>query len=97
MSGIYIPNMKLPKEKDALIIMSDGFVYVREPDNYQTYMLQNSGIKAVTIRNHGRLIDVDSKTFPTAHRNESNDYMKGWNACLRSIKGQQTIVPSDNS
>ena len=44
---------------------------------------------------HGRMIDADSKTFPTLHGNPSNDYMKGWNACLRSVQQQPTIITAD--
>lgn len=47
------------------------------------------------VQPHGRLIDGDSKTFPTLHRNPSNDYMKGWNACLRSVQQQPVIIPED--
>lgn len=49
---------------------------------------------AEQVQSHGKLIDADSKTFPTLHRNPSNDYMKGWNACLRSVQQQPTIIPA---
>lgn len=49
----------------------------------------------VPVPPYGRLIDADSKTFPTLHRNPSNDYMKGWNACLRSVQQQPTIIPAE--
>ena len=48
----------------------------------------------VPVPEHGRLIDADRKTFPTPHRSPSNDYMKGWNACLRSVQQQPTIIPA---
>lgn len=48
----------------------------------------------IQLQPHGRLIDADSKTFPTPHRNPSNDYTKGWNACLRSVQLQSTIIPA---
>ena len=35
-----------------------------------------------------RYIDVDRSSFPTPHRQELNDYMKGWNACLKSVLQQ---------
>jgi hypothetical protein len=48
----------------------------------------------IPVPEHGRLVDADSETFPTPHRNPSNDYMKGWNACLRSVQQQPTIIPA---
>lgn len=44
---------------------------------------------------HGKLIDADKNTFPTPHRNPSNDYMKGWNACLHSVQQQPTVIPAE--
>ena len=43
---------------------------------------------------HGRIIDTGSWTFPTLYRNPSNDYMYGWNACLKSVHQQPTIIPA---
>ena len=37
-----------------------------------------------------RYIDADRYSFPTLHRKELNDYMKGWNACLKSVLQQPT-------
>ena len=37
-----------------------------------------------------RYIDVDRHSFPTLHQKELNDYMKGWNACLKSVLQQPT-------
>ena len=53
------------------------------------------GGEAVPVPPHGRCIDANSKTFPTPHRNPSNKYMKGWNACLRSVQQQPTIIPAE--
>ena len=35
-------------------------------------------------------IDVERYSFPTLHQKELNDYMKGWNACLKSVLQQPT-------
>jgi len=69
-------------------IWNDGTVEARIGPKETEY-------KAVPVPPHGRLIDADSKTFPTLHRNPSNDYMKGWNSCLRSVQQQPTIIPKD--
>lgn len=99
MSGIYIPGMAMPAEQTYVLIIaiqSDGRVFpVRidaegNPMIFQNEEMQN---RAIPVPPHGRLIDADSKTFPTLHRNPSNDYMKGWNACLRSVQQQPTIIP----
>lgn len=37
-----------------------------------------------------RYIDVNRYSFPTLHQKELNDYMKGWNACLKSVLQQPT-------
>ena len=38
----------------------------------------------------GRYIDIERNSFPTFHQKELNDYMKGWNACLKSVLQQPT-------
>lgn len=35
-----------------------------------------------------RYIDIERDSFPTFHQKELNDYMKGWNACLKSVLQQ---------
>lgn len=37
-----------------------------------------------------RYIDVERYSFPTLHQKEANDYMKGWNTCLKSVLQQPT-------
>ena len=37
-----------------------------------------------------RYIDTERYSFPTLHQKELNDYMKGWNACLKSVLQQPT-------
>ena len=37
-----------------------------------------------------RYIDAEGKTFPTSHRKILNDYMNGWNTCLKSVLQQPT-------
>lgn len=86
----YIKAVEMPKEHPLYITLRpDGSVHVW--DSYgESYVTQ-----AIPVPNHGGLIDADSKTFPTFHRKELNDYMKGWNACLRSVQQQPIIIPSD--
>ena len=83
--SILIKGLEMPKDgcHHLVYIYADGTV------------LSGREHKAVPVPSHGRLIDADSKTFPTPHRNPSNDYMKGWNACLRSVQQQPTIIPAE--
>ena len=37
-----------------------------------------------------RYIEAERDSFPTLHQKELNDYMKGWNACLKSVLQQPT-------
>lgn len=37
-----------------------------------------------------KYIDVERYSFPTLHQKEVNDYMKGWNTCLKSVLQQPT-------
>lgn len=90
--GIYIKGMEMPKNCDALLhIHKDGkaVLYPFDGEN------QPTEYQALSVPKHGRLIDADAPTFPTPHRKESNDYMKGWNACLRSVTQQPTIFPAE--
>lgn len=45
--GIYIPDLNIPIGENELVVCSDKQVYIREPDNYQSYSMRNSGVKAV--------------------------------------------------
>lgn len=44
---------------------------------------------------HGKLVDCECKTFPTAFRYNNTSYAKGWNACLRSVLMQPTIMQAE--
>lgn len=100
MSDILIRGMDMPKDIEPGLTIEfadgiDGKRYAR------LYHYQHGGLtewcEAVSIPPHGRLIDADSKTFPMLHRNPTNDYMKGWNACLRSVQQQPTIIPAEEA
>lgn len=89
MSDILIKNMGMPEKQVYVILNPNGLVEVLDANNVLLEEYQ-----AVPVPPHGRCIDADSKSFPTLHRNPSNDYMKGWNACLRSVQQQPTIIPA---
>lgn len=98
--GIYIPGMEMPvchfKTSESYNV--HGFWVVYPDGKSKLHIMVGSDhwvCDAIPVPNHGRLIDGDSKTFPTFHRKELNDYMKGWNACLRSVQQQPTIIPAD--
>ena len=46
---------------------------------------------------HGRLIDCERATFPTAFRYNTNDYAKGWNACIKAVQTAPTIIEAEES
>lgn len=35
-----------------------------------------------------KYIDIERHSFPTPHNKELNDYMRGWNTCLKSVISQ---------
>lgn len=104
--SILIKGIEMPKEPDEMIELAifgdgktvktgeswrspvDGKCYYGTSEDMNTY-------SALTVPAHGRLIDADGKAFPTPHRNPSNDYMKGWNACLRSVQQQPIVIPAE--
>lgn len=93
--GVYIKDMEMPVfEHQSWDIRrgADGKWYVVDT-NAET----SDGVwhEIVPVPPHGRLIDTGSWTFPTPHRNPSNDYMRGWNACLKSVLQQTTVIPAE--
>ena len=91
--SIYIKDVEMPKDHNhvTITIWSNGAA------NYGLYnrgesLVDFKSVEVVSFPSHVRLVNMDSKTFPTFHRNPSNDYMKGWNACLRSVQQQPTII-----
>ncbi len=94
-------GMKMPKDcwHCPMINSVDECCLLTEEqhDMYEGVMdqVQAAFCPLVEIPPHGKLIDADGKTFQTPHRNPSNDYMKGWNACLRSVQQQPTVIPAE--
>lgn len=89
--GVYIKGMEMPKDRPQLLwVYPNGKALTVQSDVDPWKELQ-----AVPVPPHGRCIDADSETFPTPHRNPSNDYIKGWNACLRSVQQQPAIIPAE--
>ena len=86
--SVLIEGMEMPKVGSKIItIYANGKV-----------LYDGGYIKAVSVPEpHGRLIDAGSWTFPTLHRNPSNDYMHGWNACLKSVHQQPTVIPASGT
>ena len=89
--GVYIKGMEMPKDRPQLL-----WVYPNgKAMTVQSEVDPWKELQAAPVPPHGRLIDANSKTFPTPHRNPSNNYMKGWNACLRSVQQQPTIIKAE--
>ena len=45
--------------------------------------------------NHGRLIDCEKATFPTAYHINDSSYAKGWNTCLSAVLQSPTIIEAE--
>jgi len=95
-SGLYLSGMEMPKGRPVCIVI-DAAGQARRYDLNNDRYADDKLFEAIPVHDHGRLIDADSKTFPTPHRNPSNDYMKGWNACLRSVQQQPIIIPANTA
>lgn len=102
--GVYI-NMEMPKSCPCELVGVGYDLYcsfahgiparVREYDECREKETRPDWCPFIEVQEpHGRLIDTGSGTFPTLHRNPSNDYMHGWNACLKSVHQQPTIIPA---
>lgn len=91
--GIYLPNMEMPENCICCDLShEDGWCPAKQTYT-DSYTFKTCPL--IPVPPHGRCIDANSKTFPTPHRNPSNEYMKGWNACLRSVQQQPTVIPAD--
>ena len=67
MSGIYIPNMEMPKNEPMLVkINPDGSVSTTAKNNYRKY-------EAIPVPDHGRLGDLDELKKKAEWANTDDD------------------------
>ena len=99
--GVYIKGMGLPTGENALVILPSGCVYIREPDNNQSFIMKNSSAKAISAPDgHGRLIDADALDtsilqagFSYALTRRKLRYTPG--DVRQKIANAPTIIPAD--
>ena len=93
MSGIYIPGLKFPNEDGVLTLRVWGNGMVEALDGYHSFLL--SGVKAVPVPEHGRLIDADA--LPNYDKPIGKMMMFGGEYVYTqtAIDNAPTILPAD--
>ena len=102
MSGIYIPGMKMPTERNGTVAIfyPSGKVII-EPN----YGQPSRKFPVITVHDHGRLIDADAlidtlqKLFDKREKEQTftGDRVAfvTWNDAIYHIKDAPTIIPAD--
>ena len=104
--SVIIKGMKMPKSCDSCDLiqfddeefeahcpLSSYYRWCGTPPDYRP-----EGCPLVEVPTpHGRLIDCERATFPTAFRYNTNDYAKGWNACIKAVQTAPTIIEAEES
>ena len=101
--GMEMPNIPAFREKDnkvafpAAVVLEKGKA-PRLVVNYKIGYV-DTNLKAYELVEvptpHGRLIDCERATFPTAFRYNTNDYAKGWNACIKAVQTAPTVIEAE--
>lgn len=79
MSGIYIPNVKLPLDGVVVIYSSDRILKTTQ---------------VIAVPDHGRLVDADELRQDWLENGE-NEYVYDTNSFLYSIDDAPTIIEAD--
>ena len=100
MSGVYIPNVAIPKEHNIYITLRpDGSVHV-----WDSYAVDGFGAQAIPVLDHGRLIDADELRGKMYHEAfETDSPLQKWDSgCWirykmfeQMEKAAPTIIPGD--
>lgn len=96
MSGIYIPNMEMPREKKTtLTIFPDGRVYENHGERLWGHGKDCIPWKAIYVPPHGRLIEKHAvfkliSSFPEIDKLLTVEFMK-------ALYNLPTIIPADTS
>ena len=103
--GMEMPNIPAFREKDnkvafpAAVVLEKGKA-PRLVVNYKIGYV-DTNLKAYELVEvptpHGRLIDCERATFPTAFRYNTNDYAEGWNACIKAVQTAPTVIEAEVS
>ena len=99
MSGIYIPNMKMPKNCFACNFAVDGVCVAMKPPKTRHWRAEDvtNHCPLVTVSDHGRLIDADAIEY-THEVARSLDDRHNWLEAVVTqdeIADLPTIIPAD--
>ena len=99
--SILIKGMEMPKHGEGVCLIVTNFENCGSPVAMlvdRESILPKNFYDAIEIPTpHGRLIDCERATFPTAFRYNTNDYAKGWNACIKAVQTAPTIIEAEVS
>jgi hypothetical protein len=92
--GLTLPKHN-PKEIDKNVLI--GYAIVKEDNTAELCLEGVHYLIKMLPTPHGRLIDCERATFPTAFRYNTNDYAEGWNACIKAVQTAPTIIEAEVS
>ena len=103
MSGVYIKGMEMPTKDGVYTLRIWGTGQIERLDGYHSFLL--SGVKAVPVPDHGRLIDADAiekeiwsvrRQYQLCDDTQSADKMMyGVFRAERLLKDAPTIIPAE--
>ena len=95
MSGVYIKGMEMPTKDGVYTLRIWGTGQIERLDGYHSFLL--SGVKAVPVPDHGRLIDADElyDTLDGGYDLDFDEVPETKAELLAMIKRQVTIIPAD--
>ena len=91
MSGIYIPGISMPPKDGVYTLRIWGTGQIERLDGYHSFLL--SGVKAVPVPDHGRLIDADA----LLNSKGIGTQIAGWGKMYHEtvIEYAPTVIPAD--
>ena len=94
MSGIYIPNMEMPKDEEIILVYPDGnaALFARMDIDVLDFALKDS--KAIPVPDHGDLIDRDTALDSLMNGMVMTGNQSRAMDCLNEIY-VPTIIPAD--
>ena len=95
--GIYIKGMEMPTKDGVYTLRIWGTGQIERLDGYHSFLL--SGVKAVPVPDHGRLIDADKIGLTDFEiilcQADENRYKSALQMLLEKIEKMPTIIPAD--
>ena len=95
MSGVYIKGVEMPTKDGVYTLRIWGTGQIEMLDGYHSFLL--SGVKAVPVTDHGRLIDADElyDLLDGGYDLDFDEVPETKAELLAMIKRQVTIIPAD--